>query len=110
MLRRPTRPRSSKADNRAKDRCFRVAVINESMVGGDLCKRIRQRGAIGSIADPTLPRVKSSEGRDYLYRTLIQQLPSSVIGNRAIEPNILTKALPPSKSHDHSPLKDSTDR
>jgi len=52
-------------------------------------------GAIGSGADPTIPKVKSSEGRDYLYRTQIQQLPSCVIGNRAIEPNILTKALPP---------------
>jgi len=55
-------------------------------------------GAIGSGADPTLPSVKSSEGRDYLYylyRTQIQQLPTCVIVNRAIEPNILTKALPP---------------
>ena len=62
-------------------------------------------GAIGSGADPTIPSVKSSEGRDYLYRTQIQQLPTCVIVNRAIEPNILTKALPPSKSHDHSPVK-----
>ena len=51
-------------------------------------------GAIESIADPTLPNVKSSEGRDYLYRTQIQQLPTCVIVNRAIEPNILTNALP----------------
>ena len=66
-------------------------------------------GAIGSGADPTIPSVKSSEGTDYLlYRTQIQEVPTCVIVNRAIEPNILTKALPASKSHDHSPLKDST--
>ena len=52
-------------------------------------------GAIGSIADPTLPSVKSSEGRDYLYRIQIQQLATCVIVKRASEPNILTKALPP---------------
>ena len=50
---------------------------------------------VGSIADPTLPSVKSSEGRDYLYRTQIQQLPTCAIVKRAIEPNILTNALPP---------------
>ena len=54
-------------------------------------------GAIGSIADPTLPSVKSREGRDYYlnYRTQIQQLGTCVIMNWALEPNILTKALPP---------------
>ncbi len=52
-------------------------------------------GAIGSIPDPTLPSIKSSKGRDYLYRTQIQQLPTCVIVKRAIEPNILTNALPP---------------
>ena len=52
-------------------------------------------GAIGSIADPTLPSVKSSEGRDYSYRTQIQQLPTCAVVKRAIEPNILTNALPP---------------
>ena len=95
MLRRPTRPRSSKADNWGKARCFGVAVINESVVAGDLFNRSRQRGAIGSIADPTLPSLKSSEGRDYLYRTQIQQLATCAIVKGAIEPNILTNALPP---------------
>ena len=52
-------------------------------------------GAIGSIADPTLPSVKSSEGRDYSYRVQIQQLPTCAIVKRAIEPNILTNALAP---------------
>ena len=42
------------------------------------------------------------------YRTQIQELPTCVIVNREIEPNILTEALPPSKSRDHSPRKDST--
>ena len=109
MLRIPTRPRSSKADKWGNAGCFGVAVINESVVAGDLFNKSRQRGgAIGSGADPTIPSVKSSDGRDYLYKTQIQQLPTCVIVNRAIEPNILTNALPPSKSHDHSPLKDST--
>ncbi|MEG4293471.1 hypothetical protein Q5692_32720 [Microcoleus sp. C2C3] len=52
-------------------------------------------GAIGSIADPTLPSLKSSEGRDYLYRTQIQQLATCAIVKGAIEANILTNALPP---------------
>ena len=95
MLRRPTRPRSSKADNSGNDRCFGVAVINESVVGGDLCKRLRERGGDRSIADPTLPSVKSSEGRDYSYRAPIQQLPTCARVKRAIEANILTNALPP---------------
>ena len=51
--------------------------------------------ASGSIADPTIPSVKSSEGTDSLYRNQIQELPTCVIVNRAIVPKILTKALLP---------------
>ena len=53
-------------------------------------------GAMGSIADPTIPSVKSSEGTDSLYRNQIQELPTCVIVKRAIEPKIIMKALPPS--------------
>ena len=107
MLRRPTRPRSSKADNWGNDRCFGVAVINESVVGGDLCKRTRNRAGDRVTGRPNPTSVKSSEGRDYLYRTQIEELQTSVMGKRAL-PNILTKALAASKSQDPSPLKDST--
>ena len=101
MLRRQTRPRSSKADNWGNDRCFGVAVINESVVAGDLSNPDPSPDRLTPmIADPTLPSVKSGEGRDYLYRTQIQQLASSVIVKRAIESNILTKALLPSKPHE----------
>jgi len=97
MLRRATRARSSKADNWGNGRCFGVAVINESVVAGDLCKRTRNRAGDRVTGRPNPTSVKSSEGRDYLYRTQIEELQTSVMGKRAL-PNILTKALAASKS------------
>ena len=76
MLRRPTRPRSSKADNWGNDRCFGVAVINESVVGGDLYRTHlrsfddRPRQAMGSRHGRSAFNCPMFEGQPKLGRVV----------------------------------------